>query len=112
MKRMLALVLALALCLGLTSLATAEAAKVKVGIINLDPSESGYREANVNDLHAVFTAENGYEASFVTAPTADKQMDAFNTFVNEGVDYILVSAAETTGWDDVLASAQAAIEQA
>ena len=56
----------------------------------------------------MFTEENGYDASFVTAPTADKQLDAFNTFVNEGVDYILVSAAETTGWDDALAAAQEA----
>jgi len=108
MKKLIALVLALALCLGMASFAGAEDAKVKVGIINLDPSESGYREANVNDLHNVFTAENGYDASFVTAPTADKQLDAFNTFVNEGVDYILVSAAETTGWDEALTAAQEA----
>ena len=91
MKKLIALVLALTMCLGLLSFAFADDAAIKVGIINLDPSESGYREANVNDLHAVFTKENGYDASFVTAPTADKQLDAFNTFVNDGVDYILVS---------------------
>ena len=108
MKKLIALVVALTMCLGLLSFAFADDAAIKVGIINLDPSESGYREANVNDLHAVFTKENGYDASFVTAPTADKQLDAFNTFVNEGVDYILVSAAETTGWDDALAAAQEA----
>ena len=36
---------------------------IKVGIINNDPNESGYRTANDKDLKAMFTAENGYEAS-------------------------------------------------
>ncbi len=107
MKKMLALVLALVMCAGLMSFAQADEA-IKVGIINLDPAESGYREANVNDLYAVFTAENGYDAKFVTAPTADKQLEAANTFITEGVDYILVSAAETTGWDETLESAKEA----
>jgi len=33
----------------------------KVGIVNLHPSESGYREANVKDMDRVFNRENGYE---------------------------------------------------
>ena len=99
------LVLALALIMALSAV-TAMAEGIKVGIINLDPAESGYREANVRSLQDVFTAENGYDATFVTAPTADKQLDAFNTFVTNDVPYILVSAAETTGWDEALQSAQ------
>ena len=102
MKKLLVLVLALVMCMGLVA---AHAEGIKVGIINLDPSESGYREANVNDLHAVFTEENGYDAKFVTAPTADKQLEAAKTFITDEVDYILVSAAETTGWDEVLQDA-------
>ncbi len=81
---------------------------IKVGIINLDPSESGYRQANVKDLTNTFTAENGYDATFVTAPTADKQLEAAKGFITAGVKYILVSAAETTGWDDVLEEAKEA----
>ena len=107
MKKLFALVLALVLCAGLVSFAHADD-PIKVGIINLDPAESGYREANVNDLYSVFTAENGYDAKFVTAPTADKQLEAANTFITEGVDFILVSAAETTGWDETLAAAKEA----
>ena len=103
MKKLLTLVLALVLCM---SLLAASAEGIKVGIINLDPAESGYREANVNDLHAVFTAENGYDAAFSTAPTADKQLEAAQTFITDGVDYILVSAAETTGWDETLQAAK------
>ena len=104
MKKLFALVLALVLCMGMA----ASAEGIKVGIINLDPAESGYREANVNDLKAVFTAENGYDAKFSTAPTADKQLEAAKTFITDEVDYILVSAAETTGWDEVLADAKEA----
>lgn len=81
---------------------------IKVGIINLDPSESGYREANVRNLSETFTAENGYDATFVTAPTADKQLEAARGFITAGVKYILVSAAEATGWDEVLEEAQEA----
>lgn len=79
---------------------------IKVGIINLDPSESGYREANVKNLTDTFTKENGYDATFVTAPTADKQLEAARGFITAGVKYILVSAAETTGWDEVLQEAK------
>jgi simple sugar transport system substrate-binding protein len=102
MKKILALVLALAMIL---SISAAMADGIKVGIINLDPSESGYREANVKDLQNTFTAENGYDATFVTAPTADKQLEAAKGFITAGVKYILVSAAETTGWDEVLQEA-------
>ena len=110
MKKFLAIALALCMVLSMACFASAEADLIKVGIINLDPSESGYREANVKDLHNVFTAENGYDATFVTAPTADKQLEAANTFINDEVDYILVSAAEVTGWDEVLeAAAEAGI---
>ena len=35
---------------------------IKVGIINNDPNESGYRTANVNDLKNTFTEENGFDA--------------------------------------------------
>ncbi len=103
MKKLFVLLLALVMICAATA---ALADGIKVGIINLDPSESGYREANVRNLNETFTAENGYDATFVTAPTADKQLDAFRTFINADVQYILVSAAETTGWDEVLEEAQ------
>ena len=34
---------------------------IKIGVVNNPPSESGYREANVKDMEAVFSADNGYE---------------------------------------------------
>ena len=105
MKKILALVLALAMLLGISA---AMADGIKVGIINLDPSESGYREANVNNLKEVFTAENGYDASFTTALDDKSQIEAINTYVNEQVDYILISAAADTGYDEALENAKEA----
>ena len=102
MKKIVALLLALVMVLSCTAIALADGELIKVGIINLDPSESGYRQANVKNLTDTFTAENGYDATFVTAPTADKQLEAAKGFITAGVKYILVSAAETTGWDEVL----------
>jgi simple sugar transport system substrate-binding protein len=103
MKKILALVIALVMVL---CAASALADGIKVGIINLDPAESGYRQANVKDMTDTFTAENGYEATFVTAPTADKQLDAARGFIADGVKYILVSAADADGWDEVLQEAK------
>ena len=103
MKRILVLILAFAMLLGTV---TAFADEIKVGIINLDPKESGYRKANVEDLEKQFTSENGYDASFVTAITVEEQKKAFMDFVEKGVDYILISAAGTAGWDETLQAAK------
>ncbi len=79
---------------------------IKVGIINNDPNESGYRTANDKDLKATFTAENGYEASFAYSMKNDEQITAAQKFIQDGVDYLLLSAADTAGWDSVLMDAQ------
>ncbi len=81
---------------------------IKVGIINNDPNESGYRTANDADLKKTFTAANGYEASFAYSLKNDEQIAAAQKFVQDGVDYLLLSAADTAGWDSVLKDAQAA----
>jgi len=81
---------------------------IKVGIVNLEPSESGYREANVKDMAEVFTAENGYDALFSNVPTLDAQINDARSFITEGVKYLLISAADANGWDAVLGEAQAA----
>ena len=81
---------------------------IKVGIVNLPPSESGYREANVKDMDRVFNRANGYDALFANYPTLNEQLAAANQFINEGVDYLLISGADENGWDAVLAAAKAA----
>ncbi len=79
---------------------------IKVGIINNDPNESGYRTANDKDLKAKFTKENGYEASFAYSLKNEEQIQQAQKFIQDGVDYLLLSAADTAGWDSVLKDAQ------
>jgi len=81
---------------------------IKVGVVNNPPSESGYREANVKDMEAVFSSANGYELKTAYSLKNDEQLQAAQGFITEGVDYLLISAAETTGWDEVLKKAQEA----
>ncbi len=79
---------------------------IKVGIINNDPNESGYRTANDADMQAMFTEENGYDASFAYSLKNDEQIAAAQKFIQDEVDYLLLSAADTAGWDSVLQDAQ------
>ena len=81
---------------------------IKVGVINNPPSESGYREANVKDMESVFSQANGYELKTFYSLKNDEQLQAAQGFITEGVDYLLISAAETTGWDEVLTKAKEA----
>ena len=82
------------------------AALIKVGIINNDPNESGYRTANDADLKKTFTKENGYDASFAYSLKNEEQIAAAQKFIQDEVDYLLISAAGTSGWDTVLKDAQ------
>ncbi|HKL86236.1 MAG TPA: substrate-binding domain-containing protein [Treponemataceae bacterium] len=81
---------------------------IKVGIINNPPSESGYRAANVADFEKVFTKENGYAVSTFYSLKNDEQLNAASQFITDKVDYILLSAAATDGWNSVLTNAKEA----
>ena len=118
-KKILTAILSMAMVLGLvacggSSGTSGEAAEggsssgdlIKVGIINNDPNESGYRTANDKDLQATFTEANGYDASFAYSLKNDEQITAAQKFIQDGVDYLLLSAADTAGWDSVLKDAQ------
>ena len=118
-KKVLAVFMATAMALGLmacgssaqpaaTTTSGGSDGLIKVGIINNDPNESGYRTANDSDLKAKFTKENGYDASFAYSLKNDEQIQYAQTFIQDEVDYLLLSAADTAGWDSVLKDAQAA----
>lgn len=81
---------------------------IKVGIVNLPPEESGYRQANVEDMNNVFSKENGYDAKQTNTGDNSEQIAAAKGYIREGVDYLLISAANASGWDDVLKSAKKA----
>ena len=96
----------LVLSCGLTL--TAAQKMIKVGIVNLPPEESGYRQANVEDMNTVFSKENGYDAKQTNTADNSEQMAAARGYIRDGVDYLLISAANASGWDDVLQSAKRA----
>ena len=120
-KRLLAVVMAAAMLVGLTACGNdanqtsgsnnagqtsgSTGGTIKVGIINNDPNESGYRTANDKDLKTMFTAENGYDATFLYGKTNDEQINAAQQLIQSGVDYLLLSAADVSGWDSVLKDA-------
>lgn len=99
MKKLL--VLAAAVMMALPAVAL-----TKVGVINNDPNESGYRTANVNDMKATFTEANGYDAQFFYSLKNDEQIDAARKMIQDDIDYLLLSAAGTSGWTGVLREAQ------
>ena len=113
MKKLLVLVAALSVLVSSTFAAPKKAKKskakaktIKVGIINNDPNESGYRTANDRDLKAKFTKEKGFTASFAYSLKNDEQIAAAQKFIQDEVDYLLISAAGTSGWDSVLKDAK------
>lgn len=81
-------------------------ALIKVGIINNDPNESGYRTANDADMQRVFCADNGYEAKFAYSLKNEEQIASAQQFIQEGVDYLLLSPAGSDGWNTVLEDAK------
>ena len=113
-KKILSFVAATTLCFSLAGCTKAPANSgnggdlIKVGIINNDPNESGYRTANDKDMKETFTKENGYDASFAYSLKNDEQIGYAQKFIQDEVDYLLLSAADTAGWDSVLKDAQAA----
>jgi len=79
---------------------------IKVGIVNLPPEESGYRQANVEDMNNVFSQANGYDAKQTNTGENSEQIAAATGYIRDGVDYLLISAANASGWDDTLKSAK------
>ena len=69
-------------------------------------SESGWRSANTESMNAAFSEENGFELIFNAAdndPAA--QIAAVRSFINQGVDAIVIAPIVEDGWEDVLQEA-------
>lgn len=70
-------------------------------------SESGWRSANTESMKAAFSEENGFDLVFNAAdndPAA--QIAAVRSFINQGVDAIVIAPIVEDGWDDVLQEAK------
>jgi galactofuranose transport system substrate-binding protein len=82
---------------------------VTVGFVAVGP-EGAWRAANEQNVQDTFTAEAGFDLRYAPATNLDQQSQiaAFTSFVDEGVDVILLSATEATGWESSLQRAQEA----
>jgi galactofuranose transport system substrate-binding protein len=70
-------------------------------------SESGWRAANTESMKTAFSAANGFKLIFNAADNKpENQIAAVHSFINQGVDAIVIAAVVTTGWDDVLKEAK------
>ena len=70
-------------------------------------SESGWRSANTESMKAAFSEENGFELVFNAADNKpEAQIAAVRSFINQGVDAIVIAPIVTDGWDDVLTEAK------
>ena len=80
-----------------------------VGFVAVGP-EGAWRQANEANIQETFTEDAGFELKYAPAANLDQksQIDAFTSFVDEGVDVILLSATEGSGWEDSLTRAQEA----
>ncbi len=69
--------------------------------------ESDWRTANTKNYQDVFSADNGYELSFVDCDNDNAaQLEAVRGFIQQELDYIVIAPIETAGWDTVLQEAQ------
>ncbi len=65
--------------------------------------ESDWRTASTKSCQDVFSKENGYDLSFVDCDNDEAaQKEAVRSFIEQGVDYIIIDPIIATGWDTVL----------
>ncbi|KZX20596.1 ABC transporter substrate-binding protein [Rathayibacter tanaceti] len=80
-----------------------------IGFVAVGP-EGAWRQANETNIEDTFTKDAGFDLKYAPATNGDQksQIDSFTSFVDEGVDIILLSATEGSGWEDSLERAQEA----
>jgi simple sugar transport system substrate-binding protein len=72
-------------------------------------AESDWRAANTKSIQSAITEENGYRLIFDDAQQKqERQINAIRSFIQQGVDYIVLAPTTEQGWDTVLKEAQTA----
>lgn len=95
MKRLLTMVLALCLVIGVAS------AEVTIAFTQIG-QESDWRTANTDSVIKAVEAE-GWKMVYDDAQQKqENQVKALRNFISQGVDYILFTAVVSTGWEEVL----------
>lgn len=114
MKKIFLILVAVAMCL-LSAACSKQSQESKeqvseenivVGFSQLG-AESDWRSANTESMKSTFTAANGYELIFEDGQQKQaNQITAIRTFIQQGVDYIVLAPVTETGWDTVLREAK------
>lgn len=69
--------------------------------------ESDWRAANTKNYQDTFSAENGYELSFVDCDNDHAvQIETVRGFIEQELDYICIAPIQSAGWDTVLQEAK------
>lgn len=103
MKKLFALVLALAMVLCSTAFAED---LIRIGYAQVG-HESDWRTANTKNYQDVFSTENGYELTFVDADNDHAvQLEAVRSMIEADLDAIIIAPIQSAGWEVVLQEAQ------
>ena len=79
---------------------------IRVGFSQLG-AESDWRSANTESILSELTEENGFELIYKNGQQKQvNQITAIRTFIQQGVDYIVLAPVVETGWDTVLQEAK------
>ena len=99
MKKLLVLVLALTLIMGVCA-SGASALTIAFSQIG---QESDWRTANTDSVNSAIEGHEGWELVYSDGQQKqENQIQALRSFITQGVDYILFTGVVTTGWDEVL----------
>lgn len=85
---------------------TSSRKSIVVGFSQLG-AESDWRSANTESMKSTFTLANGYQLIFEDGQQKQaNQIMAIRTFIQQGVDYIVLAPVTEAGWDTVLQEAK------
>ena len=109
----LAIILAIScVCCGKSNNATSEIEENSDQIVigfSQPGAESAWRVALTDSVKEVFTEARGYKLIYKDGQSKqDKQIRDIRTFIQQGVDYIIICPIVETGWDTVLSEAKQA----
>lgn len=113
MKRIISLVLAMALVFALAACGSSgdgksSDKKVTVGVVQTNANESDWRTANTKSFNEAFK-EAGFELKMVFGEGDHaKQISQAQQLIQEEVDYLVVLGLQAAGWEDVAKAAKEA----
>ena len=114
MKRLISLILALALVFTLAACGGKAASKgegksdkkVTVGVVQTNANESDWRTANTKSFNEAFAAA-GFETKMVFGEgDHSTQIKQAQQLIQEEVDYLVVLGIQKAGWEDVAKAAK------